>query len=261
MKTVVQKGIAGLGNRFQVLGRCVDIALEHKAQIIADWRDSSWGDDFSYYFSSDIIASYPPITLSFPGVKPEWWNDKINAHCAKALAGEDFARATPAIIADDWETLVVCQYKAKYSDAIFRHIDFHRRIYDKYNKMWPPAEEWVCWHIRATDKTGGNAFKILERIINLDCGGYKAIITDNLDIKNEAVRNGIICQSIIPPVPEKGGVHHSSKEYLADSGISRQELNDSALVDMLIGINAANFFATCENSSYSQLIQRWRNVK
>ncbi len=76
MKTVIQKGIAGLGNRFQVLGYCFDLSIKHKAQLLVDWRDSSWNDDFSYYFNSDMTKDYPPILLEFPNIKPEWWGEE-----------------------------------------------------------------------------------------------------------------------------------------------------------------------------------------
>jgi len=250
MKTVVQKGIAGLGNRFQVLGYCFDVAKKKNAKLLVDWRDSSWRDNFSNYFVSDIILDFEDG--EYPDIKPEWWSDKINSKVAKNAAKKEFV--------GEWETLVICQYNAKYSDEIFKHIDFHTRIYNKYSVLeFPSANKYDCWHIRATDKTAGDPFAILKKIIDNKTSNYKVIITDNLDIKNKAIKNNIVCQSIIPPIPKKYGVHHSTDEYLKINNITKRDLNDSALVDLLIGKNATNFYSTCENSSFSQLIKRLRN--
>jgi len=260
MKTVIQKGIAGVGNRFQVMGYCFDLAKKHNARLLVDWRDSSWGDNFSNYFDSDIIKDFQEG--DYENVKPQWWSDKINNKCAKRLAGEGFVRADEDIINSQWETLAVCQYKAGYSNDIFKHVDFSGRIYCKYlNLGIPQADELDCWHIRATDKTAGDPQAILNSIVSSKTSNHKIIITDNLDIKNKAIKNGIYCISRIPPVPKRNGVHHSTDEYLRSAGITRRELNDSALVDLLIGKYAANFHSTCKNSSYSQLINRLREVK
>ena len=259
MKKVIQKGIAGLGNRFQVLGYCFDIAQLHKAKLLVDWRDSSWRDDFSNYFDSDTISDFQDD--DYPNVMPEWWADKINAPCAKRLAGEDFKRVDVHAIASQWETLAVCQYKAQYSSEIFNHISFKKRISDKAKKFKLYYKKYNCWHIRATDKTAGDPFEIVNKIMTKSRKIPSVILTDNLQVKNYAVFQGFFCPSIIPDIPMAGGIHHSTETHLSKSKITRQELNDSALADILIGANATNFHSTCENSSFSQLIERIRSIK
>ena len=259
MKRVVQKGIAGLGNRFQVLGYCVDIAIANNAKLLVDWRDYCWNDNFSDYFTSDVIDDFKDGT--YPDVKPTWWSDKINSTCPRKLTGANFAPVPTKIINSDWKTLVVCQYSAVYSDTIFKNIDFKRRLYDKLRDLEFFSAGYECWHIRATDKTAGDPFAILKQIIAFPTPNYKVIITDNLDIKNEAHKHGIFCQSLIPPVPKSHGIHHSTDDSLRACGITRRILNDSVLVDLLIGKNAVFFHSTCENSSFSQLITRMRNFK
>jgi hypothetical protein len=49
-RTVVVKGIAGLGNRMQVLGHCCDLASRWKAVLCVDWTHNSWSESFDNYF-------------------------------------------------------------------------------------------------------------------------------------------------------------------------------------------------------------------
>jgi hypothetical protein len=261
-RCVIQKGIAGFGNRFQVLGYCLDIAIKHDAKLFIDWRDSSWGDDFLNYFDTrtPLIDNFQRGG-KFDDVKPEWWADKLEAPCAKKLAGENFVRINDAIVSEGWKTLVVCQYKAQFSDRIFNVISPKVQILNLLRDFKSRVSNYDCWHIRATDKTAGDPFKILEKIGKHRPDHRKVLITDNRNVMEEANRNGILCESMIPEVPEKGGIHHLGQLWLKSCGPSREILNRGAILDILIGANANHFYETCPNSSYSYLINRIRNWK
>src|SRR6056297_3500142 len=96
-KLIVQKGIAGLGNRLQVLGRVVDMAHETGRSWFADWRDSSWEDGFDPYFEqlpglvgAEGCSVWPnpwtPETLWTRGPKALWGDRGRTSYRARDTA-------------------------------------------------------------------------------------------------------------------------------------------------------------------------------
>lgn len=259
MKKVLQKGIAGLGNRLQVLGYCVDVAEETGAELLVDWRDSAWRDKFTRYFTlKDILVSdYKPGIAEKP-ILPEWWESRVDAKCAKQLAHDDFARVKPADLKADWKTLVVCQYRMRHSGRVYELLDFKPVVKRAFKNL--SLKDYDCWHIRDLDKSEGGYAKMLERVRRHETSRQKVVITDNLHCKKRAEMMGVFCPSVIPEPPEKGGAHHVNDPTLGEQGLTKRDINLSTVVDVLVGVNAVEFHATCEGSTYSQLIKNLRKA-
>ena len=57
-RAILHYGCGGLGNRLQVLGWCIDKAIEHQMKIYPMWNDTlAWREDFfdKFNISSDLI--------------------------------------------------------------------------------------------------------------------------------------------------------------------------------------------------------------
>jgi hypothetical protein len=246
---IIHKGIAGLGNRFQVLAACC--ATGHN--VFADWRDSSFRGRFSDVFESGMVSDFEPGSISGP-VYPEWWSSRIDSPCAKVLAGDRFQSAQFAD-ARDHETIVVCKYLADYPLAMLRLIRPNNEAYQLAESKMQGIGQYHCWHVRATDKSG-DTDAIIQRIMDAEPGMTKVVITDSQYVRD--CLSCCVCPSDIPTVPKRGGIHHMRDDDLAASGLTKKQLNLSAVADIIIGVRATVFEGTCPNSSYSELIENAR---
>lgn len=263
---IIHKGIAGLGNRLQVLGRCLDIAQKTGAVLIPDWRDTSFQDDFFQYFSISGIKTAPvsdiPVIPEDYKVLPMEWKNNLEIPCAKKHFKNSFPRCSLIVSSSDWDVLAVCDYQAQHSDLIFDILHPSSEILEKVSNTLNSADAYIwgdlsVWHIRHTDKKGPDPDELLKKMKS-SSDPVKILITDNREIAEKAKEIGIYCCSEIPSVPSKGGVHHSSVKYLEQNGLTRKQLNVSAIADLYIGICAGKFYSTCENSSFSNFISRAR---
>lgn len=259
MNTIIQKGIAGLGNRLMVLGWCLDNAIKYDTALWVDWRDSSWQTGFDAYFELSRVSLYEYISGKY---WPDCWDIQTaqDVSCAKAMMPA--CKTAPHDIDAhhaECDVFVACQYLAPYSDAIFEHLHL-----TPYMQGWTSAymqalpDNYHCYHIRHTDK---RTKYIDDRLF--DAAQYKfsvVVVTDSLQVKTKALELGLLCPSIIPADPKKGGVHHSKRATLAAQGLDRETLNRSAVADMFVAGLADRFIACCPDSSYSKFVQRGRKV-
>lgn len=249
---ILQKGIAGIGNRFQVLAACCATG-QH---VFADWRDTSFRGKFSDVFYSDQVTDFEPGSVTDP-VYPAWWTSHIDNPCAKQLAGDHF-RSARISDSDQYERIVVCKYNAMYPPCMLKIIRPNAQVYNFAEMNMHGVGPYRCWHVRATDKNA-DTDKIIHDIINvLTPGLQKVVITDSRYVRDCLCGHRIYCPSDIPPVPKRGGIHHMSDRDLSAAGMTKRQLNLSCVSDLVIAARADVFDATCPHSSYSQLIETAR---
>jgi hypothetical protein len=125
-----------------------------------------------------------------------------------------------------------------------------------------PPGSYDCWHIHRTDASGGCPLDILKAIAHYSSARKKVVITDSVDVADLCVSYGIIFPSVIPAVKRgsRHGVHHLREAKLGQHGLTKQDVNRSAIVDLMIAGLARQFWGTCQRSTFSEFIYRGRIV-
>ena len=269
-RTIVDKGIAGLGNRLQVLGHCCDLSRRFNAVLCVDWTHNSWNDLFEHYFSL-ACPSEPAFQRSdgdFGHVIPPRYASCITQDPLKCegLPHGTFLTDHEPALDGPWDTLVVCRYLARYSNRLFRllrlHQEVRKAVVDRMGDLGLSPGSYDCWHVRHTDASGGCPLDILKAIAHYPGTRTKVVITDSVDVIDLCVSYGVICPSIIPVVKSgsRHGVHHLGEAQLGQQGLVKQDVNRSAVVDLMIAGLARQFWGTCQRSTFSEFIYRGRIV-
>jgi len=247
-KSIVQKGIAGIGNRLQVLGHCVDMAAQTGRRVYPDWRDISWRLGFYDYFT--LAGSGLPESEESIWPKP-WTHDTLWCECPKKLwKDKGRARYSASAIPGDTDVAVVCAYCASYSDKLFQDLGVLPYIVESalawLEENDRKSGEYNCWHIRHTDKkTDKDALQDAKARIKPG----DVVITDNHDITAWG-----LCPSFTLPNAQRG-MHHAKVDEA-----TKHEINVSAIRDMVIAGLADKFTGLCRKSSYSEFIKRGRKA-
>jgi hypothetical protein len=269
-RTVVVKGIAGLGNRMQVLGHCCDLASRWKAVLCVDWTHNSWSESFENYFQ---LAC--PSEKAF--LRPEGGFGKVvpsrYTHCVTRdpLQSQEWLKGDFLTDLDQrpegpWNTVVACGYLARYSNRLFRLLrlnpDFRQLVVARMKELGLVPGAYDCWHVRHTDASGGCPKQILGAIVR-DSGRRRiVVITDSFEVVALCRQLNITCSSIVPSVKAGDGlgIHHLQGGRLSQEGLSKQDVNRSVMTDLFIGGLARHFWGTCQRSSFSEFIYRGRLV-
>lgn len=245
MKCVLQKGIAGLGNRLQVLGYCVDIAEKTGRIVVPDWRDTSWRLGFRSCF-----GGFQSHCLGKSVWPPPWKLKNVGCKCPKEFFKGDGGKTTFNVdeIPENKEVIVVCRYIAPFSNKLFTKITINKDIVQEANdwlkKHGIKPYTYRCWHIRHRDKrTEEGALKEAYKQIKKG----DVIITDNAECGSWGLCPSYIVKSKTP----KKGLHHLKVQRPEKSKINR-----SSVIDMIIGGLAKEFYPVCSHSSYGQFIER-----
>jgi len=272
---IIHKAVAGLGNRLQALGRCVDLAAQTGATLITDWRDLSWQDHFTSCWALDSTP-HKDMTPELAHSKhwgrtwPSFWTPDMLAdfkrwdwpqwnamkHVKEPKTND--AGESSAVMAGT-TTIVVCRYSAGYSDRLFSDlrvapavlIGVREALHS--NDLQPFGYD--CLHVRHTDKKGSDP---MQAIAELDPSRDWVVCTDALTVKEQAQKAGHICPSLIPKTQGGWGIHHTNREHLQEQGMTREDINRSAVIDMIICGLSRNFRHTCSSSSYDLFINRGR---
>jgi hypothetical protein len=255
-RTIIQKGVAGLGDRLMTLGWCLQLADKKRAHVYPHWLDTSWREGFFTYFRrTDTILD----VVSLDGaIEPReaWSIDNALCISGREEIGYENIRRIPTRQAVDreWDIYVVLTYSGW-------HIPTAERLLKELRlKHWIKADakkaieklpaNYSCKHLRFTDKANANAREFLRSV-----KPGEVLITDSITAKKVAIENGAICPSLLPEATPRHGVHHMTEEQ---AGISKHDLNAGAIVDMLIGINAAEFEANDCTSNFGRIINQAR---
>lgn len=269
-RTIVDKGIAGLGNRLQVLGYCCDLASRANAALCVDWTHNSWSDHFEHYFFLSCLSegAFVRCEGDFGNVFPQRYGSCITKNpldCDEWLNG-DFLTDPDPDRDGPWDTLVVCRYRANYSNRLFRLLSLNemmkQAVISRMNELKLLPGSYDCWHVRHTDSSGGSPVEILRAIARYAGSRRKVVITDSFEVVEMCREFGIICPSIIPPIKVGGGigVHHLAEERLVREGLSKQDVNRSVVTDLMIAGLACHFWGTCQGSTFSSFLYRARSV-
>ncbi|MCT0208448.1 hypothetical protein KQ305_12135 [Synechococcus sp. CS-1332] len=269
-RTVVVKGIAGLGNRLQVLGYCCDLASHWNAALCVDWTHNSWSDSFENYFQLSCPSEMAFVRPEdgFGQVMPSRYACSITKNplnCHGALNG-DFLTEPDQDPDGPWDTLVVCRYLARYSNRLFRilrlHQDIKQAVMSRMNEMDLVPGAYECWHVRHTDASGGCPKEILRAIAGYSGRRRSVVITDSFEVVDMCRQFNISCPSIVPVVKvgDGLGIHHLDEERLRQEGLSKQDINRSVVTDLMIAGLSRHFWGTCQRSSFSSFVYRGRIV-
>jgi len=257
-KIVMQKGVAGLGNRLQILGRCVDLAQEIGAKVYPDWRDRCWVLGWHAYLTLGALSEcempqdVPPETI-YP---PHWATE--NRYIAETCLRQWYGHIRADSIPSTAELSVYMGYNAGYSDELFRHLRLRPGMLTALGaRMWLSRLEpggYNCWHIRHNDKKS-KPEDIEEAFAAMESSTLPPVLlTDNIALNGRADQAGISCPSFLPAQrPRGGGVHHMDL-----CAFDRGMCNASAIADLWIGGMAHEFHAICPASTFSQFIERGR---
>ena len=259
MNYVINKGIAGLGNRLQSLGWALDTALKHDAKLVVDWEDTTWRFPFGDYFTLDGIDIAPLSEVPDDiDVSPKAWRGLWREQAGSRKG----CKAMTYRIAPGAEAQVICVYKHRHSDDLYRRIRLsgESRHFLKAARVSHGLSlgEFNVWHIRHTDKRTERWENYIKDAANEQkkTGIRSVVVTDSLQVQEVAHRLGLCCpSSICDPLPG-GGVHHADINDLA-----KHVVNMSAIADMWLGIEAEAFTACCPDSTFSQFVERMRKVR
>jgi hypothetical protein len=269
-RTVVIKGIAGLGNRLQVLGHCCDLASRWNAALCVDWTHNSWSDSFENYFqlSCPSETAFVRPEGGFGQVMPSRYAcciTKNPLNCHGSLNG-DFLTETDPDPDGPWDSLVVCGYLARYSNRLFRILrlnqDIKQVVMGRMNELNLIPGAYDCWHVRHTDASGGCPDEILRAIARHSSTRRKVVITDSFEVVEMCRKLSIVCPSVIPSIKggSRVGVHHLGEERLLQEGLAKQDVNRAVVTDLMIAGLARHFWGTCQRSTFSDFIYRVRIV-
>ena len=269
-RTVVVKGIAGLGNRMQVLGLCCDLASRWKAVLCVDWTHNSWSESFENYFrlSCPSEKAFLRSEGGFGKVVPPRYSQCVTRDPLKSqqwLNG-DFLTDLDQLPEGPWDTFVACGYLAQYSNRLFRILslnqDFRQLVVARMNGLGLVPGVYDCWHVRHTDASGGCPKEILGAIVRYSRHRRTVVITDSSEVVELCRQLNITCPSIVPSLKAGGGIgiHHLHGGRLSQEGLSKQDVNQSVMTDMFIAGLARHFWGTCQHSSFSSFIYRGRLV-
>lgn len=271
-KVIIQKAVAGLGNRMQALGACLDLASEHDAQLFIDWRDLSWREGYDSCF---VVEGAEPFTgpeqVNGATVWPGFYTPDMLRDFKRwdgPLTGDP--RKEPQTLSDDivawlggYDALVYTRYSAKYTDRLFECVRFsdaviRRARWTMLSHGLTPGE-YDALHIRHTDKRGIDPAQAIA-----DRPSLGVICTDSVEVKSHCIQRGKCCPSVIPTIPGgrvRRGAHHSTDSTLAACRMDRAMVNMSTVVDLIICGLAREFATSCDDSSYAMLIERGRTAK
>jgi hypothetical protein len=265
MKYLIQKGVAGLGNRMQALGRCVDLQRRTGAALWIDWRDFSWREGFESCFRLDNAESLTcedALGQAWGDTYPIFWTPEKVADFKRwdGPYAEDRATKEPKTwdrseenaIDQGRDTLVVCRYSAPYSDELFKRLHLSDAVLEAVRQE-RVVEDAI--HIRHTDKKGEDPYKLIDGLSR-----PHRVCTDSVKAKAYAVEKGHVCTSVIANARGGWGVHHTDDADLAADGLTRRAINRGAVVDLVLCGLAKTFRTNCSNSSYAMLINRGRSA-
>ena len=255
MQYVINKGIAGLGNRLQSLGWALDTALKHDAKLVVDWEDSTWRLGFNDFFSLDGIDIAPLSEVPDDiDVSPETWRDKWMHRCGTKQGG----KAMTYRIEPDAEAQVICVYKHAHSDELSRRIRPSPASQETIAANLNMMPSFNAYHIRNTDKQTSDWQEWIEEATNRQNVSKQPslIATDSIEVEAAARDAGLVCVSWLIPPDAKGGVHHARC-----NDETKDAINLSAVVDMWLCVHAETFTACCPSSTFSQFVERMRKVK
>ncbi len=269
-RTVVVKGIAGLGNRLQVLGRCCDLASRWKAVLCVDWTHNSWNESFENYFrlACPSETAFLRAEGDFGKVCPSRYASCVtrDPHKSQEWLNDDFLTDLDQSPEGPWDTLVACSYLAGYSNRLFRLLrlnpDFKQLVLARMKELGLVPGAYDCWHVRHTDASGGCPKEILGAIVRSSGRRRIVVITDSSEVVALCRQLSITCPSIVPSVKAGDGIgsHHIHVGRLSQEGLSKQDVNRSVMTDMFIGGLSRHFWGTCQRSSFSAFIYRGRLV-
>lgn len=273
---LVQKGVAGFGNRMQGLGSCLDTALTHNMDLIVDWRDVAWQTGFAPYFELKRIRTCPDVHLAEldktgKTTWPAQWQGRLfSAPDAKLLTGryedvqtgsKDLERARMA----GADVFVFSRYNSKYSDELFKRLvtscEFRTTLHKLFCRWGLEPGSYIAYHMRYTDKKGEDPDTVLKKISKTARKSRMPVVlcTDYQPAVQEARRiENVFCYSSVPEVKRPGGVHHASYKELQEMGIARHDLNISTLADLFILGLAKEMVPTCPKSTFTQFADRGR---
>lgn len=295
-RAILHYGCGGLGNRLQVLGWCIDKAIEHQMKIYPMWNDSlSWREDFfdKFNISSDLIfdiskydssqvktnlLNLPTELLTdsrqFQNYFTETDETKIPNnvslvnHIFHVVEAECRAYFNSNSIEDG--IYLMPAFCIKYKDNIFKHLSIQDKVKHAVNASLDLiSKPYTCWHIRYTDKSNGIPIEDIFKEIETHPSQTKVIVTDSAIVKQMSIERDMICLSriprVVPPTCGRkipgGGAHHRTDAQLANDNLTKDDVNMSAIVDMFIAGMADEFIGTCaKTSSYSWFIDRGRNT-
>jgi len=261
MKYIINKGMAGLGNRLQSLGLAADKALEYNAELAVDWTDPSWLLGFDAYFRIDSRKLKLVSPEELPDdlvVKPDKWRDFWKIPAGGEKNGIKGIKVQSKTVDPDCGGHIICCYKYPHSDFIYRTLR--------------PSKEALAWrtavlrdmkvpslydayHIRHTDKkTDDWKRKVRQARRRQERDGIPVLIlTDSVAVRDSAVGLGLTAPSWILEPDRPGGVHH--KKVDRDT---KHLINLSAIADLWTAVKARKFVACCPDSTFSIFAERKR---
>jgi hypothetical protein len=262
MKAILQKGRAGLGNRFQVLGRCLDLAEARGVPLYVDWTDHGWADGFYPYFE---IEGHPRELADFSGwsVNPESLKETVGKRMGIDLPWKGVER-TPMDGEGDGDLRVIWDYGSPYSNLIFDRLKLTEQVIQSIRETLDRFSlvpgEYTVLHVRSVGsaKLAEPPEETLRR--HRPC----VLVTDDSEVKRLGIELGYTCPSNIPPLPggkrsDIGpGIHHDP----GNSGMIRRELNLGILTDLAICSLAGELIGNCypRESTFKILSDRIRET-
>lgn len=278
MKTIIVKGVAGLGNRIFTLANALEIASKANRSVLVDWSDGQIYpkglDSFNTYFSarnaSGITSNWGLYDFYFESArfKPFLrYLSKLNLCSSSSVwvkkeSSAEIARKLPKFLfppeLNPLKREILYADFLPYRESHFvQEIRIRKEIEEKFLMELPRnISRLVGIHIRNSDKKPRH--NIQHFLNSLPKKKEYFIATDSESVIQHCheLKLKFYCQSTLRLS------HHHDKDL---GGLHHLKLNEhdkisqfeAALKDMIALVNCAEFIGQ-SNSSFSRVVRLWR---
>lgn len=296
MKLIIVKGVAGLGNRMTALGNALDLALHYDCPFHVDWRDSEWRRPFSDTFEikHPLRLKDMPSAMKGAQVFPRAWGNRWTECSAKDIVDNDIDRRKRELLvqlegtdrndlpkpsqgghftfrtnagerSENPDVLVWTSFgRYAYSDALLNILDVTEYIRNELNALFFDPRlhdgDYRAWHFRNTDRDAemspdefvSKVRKEADRQVQVVCTDHR----DTVDRLQDLQCGNIVCKSLVPRFSCGGGPHHRGDEVLKSQGMTKEQVNTSALTDLCLLAGASKRTYLCRASTYRKFVER-----
>jgi hypothetical protein len=278
---LIVKGIAGLGDRLMTLGKALQLASLTGRTLVIDWSHDSWNHDdppkgFWHYF--DLSGLPRSVRVLRGDAETYALLDKLTAIQADTLPLQFqgaqrrsdcyLDHATQRLFMDSCNIQLTDREITASAHSVVVYIGYctgqlkntMRFLKIKQNNTDKPYDIGV--HFRNTDRINDINI-VLQKVVAIWKEGMIIYLaTDDRSAIHVFQEKFGDCVhfTVPPPRPSNGGgIHYSSPDELRAVGLTKEDLNNLALQDIIRLCNSSVFIG-CPNSFFTRIVETVRST-
>lgn len=279
-RTIEVRGLAGLGNRILSLAFALEVAQRHRRVVIVDWSDGRIGpvgaDLFGDFFEvqnaevttiatgREVKRDYRPIDL-WKIFRSDFFGRmivRVTSGMTLWVSKSPFRKRSrrivlPVDIQNPFRKKLIClEYQPqghRYHQV--RQIQLQDRFKREAEQLMPNIQSMLGVHVRFSDKKPTSSLEDLCAMLK-EREEQIFLATDSLVVKeylSAEIPNIACIPQRLHDGKSRGGLHHT--KTLDDEKLL---LFKNSLFDAYL-LSQSKFFYGQSNSSYSLLVDAWRN--